>query len=141
MGTVGLWKYAEDLLDIADNAGAATSPFSPGRYYTVCRSIELSLKCFLSLRGLSLRELFELGHNIHNLLEKALAVDLGSLVALSAKQLDAIKLADRYYGEKVFEYPALIEMVEAYRHLPPFAELSEAARVLVTALKPHALQA
>lgn len=141
LSAYGLWHYGKDFLALADPA--AEKHFSPARYFVVARSIELFLKGYLSVKGMSLVDLSSprFSHNLAVLFEQAQQVGLLEVAQLSPEQIEAIRLADRYYGEKVFEYPAVMETVHAYPHLPDFELLRSAAKVLCSNLEPLAKNA
>ncbi|MFT3937472.1 hypothetical protein [Rhodopseudomonas sp.] len=114
----------------------------PVEKFLACRAIELGLKSFLSLKG---RELSKLaggvyGHDLNNLLLQADVDGLADMVDLSAQERSAIEQANRYYFEKVFEYPAIGEAVVAYPLDPPFGPLCDAGRRFIEGLYDVCLQ-
>lgn len=135
LSAYGLWHYGRDFLAHADTGGSER--FSPATYFCVVRSIELFLKAFLSIKGTPLDELSSgrFSHKLAELLERAKRDGLFDVAQLSPEQIEVIHQADRYYGEKVFEYPAVREAVTAYKHLPDFNLLASAANNLCESLK------
>lgn len=118
----GLWHFANDYLSAAKCLPAPQRPahgrdtrWSPVRSFLICRSIELSLKAFLSLRNVSLDLLAgDLEHNLNLLLDKANENGMSEIVILSAAEIYSIKSASDYYARKIFEYPDVVEMVSGY---------------------------
>jgi hypothetical protein len=139
MGPLGLYVYAADFLGAAKKAPDAR--FSPARTFLVCRSIELALKGFLSVNGFRLKELSggAFGHNLVNVLEEAERQGITSVVALGAKQTDEIRRASIYYGEKIFEYPALGEAVSGLPQNPDTDLLIEVSEKLIRWLQGEAM--
>jgi len=142
MSPIGLHVYAAHFLDAAKAAPVsqqstpARFPFAPARLFLVCHAIELLLKAFPSLKGNSLKSLAsnKFGHDLEKLLQDAEECGLGELIQLTPPLVVEIRKASEYYAEKVFEYPALYEAVQAYPRLPDFEPLLEAADALLVAL-------
>jgi len=120
-GSVGLHVYATDYLASARALPAMASlPFAPSRYFLACRALELALKALLSIKGQRLANLAggQYAHDLSNLLDEAGNVGIGNVVTLGQDTREHIRDAAKYYGEKVLEYPALMEALSAYPHLP-----------------------
>jgi hypothetical protein len=143
MAPAGLYVYAEDFLESYKSLPSAESPFSPSRYYLVIRSIELSLKAFLSCSGYSLEMLSggPLGHDLIALMNECEKGDIEVISDLKEKHKKEIHAASEYYIEKVFEYPAIGEAVRAYPKAPDLSILAEAAAILVKYIKEPCLNA
>lgn len=137
MGPLGLHMYAESYLSAAQALPKPEVPFEPVRPYLVCHAIELVLKAFLSLRGVAMVDLADgpYGHNLDALLTKSTEANLAEFVLLPESNSTAILLATKYYGGKLFEYPAIGEALSAYPKMPPVGILFEAAASLVEALR------
>jgi len=60
---------------------------------------------------------------------------------LDSKHVEEIRRADRYYSEKVFEYPAKSKAVEGYPGLPDLVVLRSVAELLVTRIEALCLDA
>jgi len=116
---------------------APSAPFSPVRYYLLARAVELALKAFLSAKGISLRELAgrNFRHSLVKLLHGAQSRGLTTIVPLDSKHVEEIRRADRYYSEKVFEYPAISKAVEGYPGRPDLVVLRSVAELLVTRIE------
>jgi len=117
--------------------------FHPARLFLVCRSLELALKAFLSLRGRSLDELAggAFGHDLNKLLAEANKQDLGALVKLSEEQRFQIVRASIYYAEKVLEYPSVLEAMKGYGSRASMDRLLDAAETLIPPLREPCLHA
>ena len=137
MGPIGLWVYAERYRDGALRLSATeNAEYDPVRHYLVCHAIELALKAFLSLRGMTLLELSEgaYGHNLDTILASADSKGMAEFVSLTDEHRAEIRDATLYYAGKVFEYPALSEAVVAYKRAPDISILLSAASALIEAL-------
>jgi hypothetical protein len=115
--------------------------FSTVPYYLLCRSIELSLKCFLLGKGVSKKDLKEkYGHHLINLLTQARHLGIDELgVVLKPEYLDNLTKAQGYYFSKEFEYFEITKAVNAYPDLPELDALRGLASELVKQLKQFAL--
>jgi hypothetical protein len=136
-GPLSLWRYAKWYCTAAALLSAPEGrSFEPVRYYLACHSIELSLKAYLSLHGMSLVHMMgkRLSHSLDAILSDAESKGLTSVVELSPQHRAQIKIAAKYYGGKLFEYPVAAEALLAYPSLPDIGVLREAARVLVDSL-------
>jgi hypothetical protein len=144
MGPALLHAYARDFLEAADALAPppAGVRFSPARQFLACRTLELVLKAFLSLRGVAMADMLDsVGHDLGRLLDRAESLGLAELVKLESPYVDEIRRASTYYAAKVFEYPALGETVRGYPNLPSSPVLLDAARILVTALQQPCIEA
>lgn len=137
MAPLGLITYAEYYLKAAENLSLPESPFDPVRLYLTCHSIELSLKCYLSLKGSTMVDLKDLkiGHNLTKLIDQCFRSEIDNLIALSEEQISQVKNADIYYSGKVFEYPAIGEALKGYPEAPSLQHLIHIAKHLVYILK------
>lgn len=139
-GPAGLILMAEKFLFAAKAMAAMPQQnWSPVEKFLTCRSIELSLKAFLALRGRLLTELAGgvFGHDLQNLLLQADAEGLSAIVDLTVDDRTAIEMAYRYYLDKVFEYPALNEAIRAYPGDPALDPLlNTASRLVANLLQP-----
>jgi hypothetical protein len=91
LAPLGLILYAEHYLHAAKTAQPwpeGGELYHPARLFLVCRSLELALKAFLSLKGRSLDELSggAFAHDLDNLLIEADKQGLSTLVELSEDQ-------------------------------------------------------
>ena len=75
------------------------------------------------------------GHNLEALLRNADAEGLAASVTLTEDQRATIRDASTYYEGKVFEYPAIGEVLSAYPRRPTLDVLYHVAAVLVTSLR------
>ena len=60
---------------------------------------------------------------------------------LGSEHVEEIQRADKYYSEKVFEYPAISEAIEGYPQKPNLVVLRSAAELLVIRLEALCLDA
>lgn len=136
IGPPGLQLYAEYFLHAAEALPKPSVPFEPVRPYLVCHAVELGLKAFLALKGLSMLELSEssYGHKLSVILEKAEAGGLLAAVPLSEEHRREICIASEYYAGKVFEYPAPGEAISSYPRMPALDVLFDAANTIIAAL-------
>lgn len=146
LSPLGLIIYADHYLCAAKTAQPLQNgggDFHPARLFLVCRSLELALKAFLSLKGRSLDELAggAFGHDLDKLLAEADKQDLGALVKLSEEQRFQIGRASIYYAEKVYEYPSVLEAMKAYPSRASMDPLLDAAETLIPPLREPCLHA
>jgi hypothetical protein len=141
--TFAFHSYAADFLAAAKSAALPPPPnpylvFAPARPYLVCHALELALKAFLSLKGEhgvgELANKFQ--HDLKKLLDEAERLGLRADVAWwGDEQASQIGHASVYYSNKVFEYPALGEMLSGYSDMPDTNILIDLAEKLITALQ------
>jgi hypothetical protein len=146
LAPLGLIMYAQHYLHAAKTAQpwpGGGELYHPARLFLVCRSLELALKAFLSLRGRSLDELSggAFAHDLDKLLVEADKQDLAALVELSEDQRWQIGRASIYYAEKVYEYPSVLEAMMAYPSQANMEILLDAAETLITPLREPCLHA
>jgi hypothetical protein len=96
-------------------------------YYLAAHSVELALKSFLLVRGVSAHDLRgrAYGHNLAALLAASRKRRLGLVVKLSERELRIIRLMNDMYSAKELEY-----RYGGPRVLPPYAELVHTAERL-----------
>ena len=104
--------------------------------------MELALKAFLSANGITLKELAGRKYG-HNLGSKHVEIRGDAAKFGGTKKLhnEEIARADKYYSEKVFEYPAISEAIEGYPQKPNLVVLRSAAELLVIRLEALCLDA
>src|SRR5882757_1207451 len=92
MGPVAFMIYAEHHLAAAQSAQLPdtreTTIFSPAGTFLTCRTVELALKAFLSLKGISMAQMADGpgAHNLERLLLQADNLALGEFAVLSQEQ-------------------------------------------------------
>jgi hypothetical protein len=135
----GLWSYASQYQQAARAVSA--SPFNVARFYLACHALELALKAFLSTKGLSLERMARRpGHDLATALAEAERLRLADVVRLPPLQRKEVRRA-RYYGEKVFEYPAWIPSVHGFKDIPDLDLLMGATDRLLRKLREPCLRA
>jgi HEPN domain-containing protein len=144
MSPVGLIVFAEKYLNAAKTTQSDPNGrgFDPARLFLAARSIELALKAFLSLKGLTLDQMAEgaFGHNLQRLLEEAKAKGLAGLVKLANLESEIIR-ASSGYSEKAYEYPSLLEAIKGYPSFADASRLIDAAETLIGALREPCMMA
>ena len=128
--------YAEDFL-AASNTHDPSRAFSPVEYYLACHSIELSLKAFLLLRGVSKDEIGKkyLGHNLENILEKCLDLGIVELVEIAEAEKALIAQLNDWYSSKGFEYFEIKNIIANPKKLPEVGLSQELAQKLIENLR------
>ena len=130
--------YAKDFLRAGTCLGVQ-SYFSPVQYQLFGHAIELALKAFLLTCSMTVPELrHKYGHKLHKLLDESVQQRLLDHVALTPEQCNEIRLAEKYYwanGDRVFEYPKIIEASKGYPDQFDPIVLGQAAQLLVTKLE------
>jgi hypothetical protein len=139
MGPTGFIIYAQDFLN-SFKAYSPEKPFSPAKYYLVCRSIELSLKSFLSIKNIPVNTIKDkLGHNLTKILNRTQELDIKKVVVISTEEVVEIKKANNWYNRKGFEYFDIKNIVESKETLPNLNSLQLLAERLIEILKPLCL--
>jgi hypothetical protein len=141
----GFHVWAEDFL-IAEKLYAPTArKGSHVAHFLCCQSIELSLKAFLSLKGMSRKELKNLGHNMHKLYVGARRDGLDELVPLQPRDESLVQAANGWYdtpGGKRLQYFGLVDAMTGFKGSPDLASLEElAARLQSKELREAVLRA
>ena len=136
----GFWSYSKEFLSAANavkkpsknNIGKSDFKLLLPAYYLVGHSIELALKSFLLAKGYKITELRKrnYGHNLETLLAEARRRKLGREVKLSRYEDEAIKLLNKTYNTKKFEY-----MEYGNYHLPEYWYIHKVAQKLVKDLE------
>jgi hypothetical protein len=132
--------YAKDFLRAGVSLEHQSKSFSPVQYYLFAHAIELALKAFLLARSMTVQELRarEYGHKLDELLTESVGRGLLDHVALTPEQRNEIRLAQKYYwgkGERVFEYPKIVEALNGYPGKPNPVVLCQAAQLLLAKLE------
>ena len=135
-----LWLWAVDYFNAA--RAAPLSPpgdrtFHPARAGNACQALELALKAFLCLRGVSLDSLRSRGHDLARLIGDAEAADLAALMPLTVEHRAAIDGAVRYHSEKVLDYPSLLESLTGYWDRPDVDGVLRMVEDLLKVLEPE----
>jgi hypothetical protein len=104
-------------------------------YYLAGHAIELALKSFLLVRGVSTNVLRgrAYGHNLSALLTECRRRKLGIIVKLSERELRIIRLINEMYSAKELEYRH-----GGSRALPPYAAVVAVAERLCNGVYAHA---
>jgi hypothetical protein len=140
---LGFNRYANDFLKAAQYL-KGEDRFSPVPYYLYCRSIELSLKSFLLVKGvpnITLKNRNTLGHNLEKNLKKAESLGLSDVIVITTQHRMELKKANEYYASKGFEYFKVVKALKGYKDLPDLSVLSNLASLLVSKLEPVCLSA
>lgn len=139
MGPTGFIIYAKDYLN-GYKAYSPEIPFSPAKYYLVCRSVELSFKSYLSLKKFPIEKIkYKLGHDLIKCLNKAKEFNINELVEISAIEELEIKKANNWYNRKGFEYFDIKNIVESKDTLPELNVLQNLSERLIDILQPLCL--
>lgn len=132
----GFHKYASDYLDIADK-WADESRYSPVPYFLYCRAIELGLKAYLLAKGKNLDWVkFSLGHDLAKGLKNSRLNSLDDIVETKDTEEKEIKVANKYYNTKGFEYFFISNHVTGLKELPKLGILKGYAHRLLKNIKP-----
>jgi hypothetical protein len=127
----GFQYYASEFLNTA-RAHPARERFTPVPYYLYCRSLELSLKAFLLLKGKSINFVKEeIRHDLLEGLKEAKKLDIDKLVLVEQREEKELKKANKYYVSKSFEYVNITKSANGYPGLPNLDILDDLAGRLV----------
>jgi hypothetical protein len=134
--------YASEYLTVARSIKVGPS-FSPVPYYLYCRCLELGVKAFLLLKGVTKQELKtkSLGHNLVDIVVKAESLGLSENVKITKKENSEISKANNYYKNKDFEYVNILKTMKGYPLLPDLHILDKLAERIVGYLKEVCLNA
>lgn len=139
MGPTGFVVYARDFLDCY-RSYCPGQPFSPAKYYLICRSIELSLKSYLALKKVRVKKIKnKYHHNLSKIIEETTTLGLREIVDISENEELEIEKANRWYNRKGFEYFDLQNIVESRDTLPDLSILEPLAERLIEILQPICL--
>ena len=141
---IGFHGYASEFAKYARQSHAGLGGrFSPVPYYLYCRSLELVLKAYLLVRGVSKDALKKrsLGHDLFKILLKAKALGLEQTTPLATGWEPEIRKATAYYAGKGFEYFDVKAAVRGYPDLPTLDVLNEIVTTLLTRLEQVCLEA
>jgi hypothetical protein len=122
--------WAEDFLLAEKLYAPSARTGSHVAHFLCCQSIELSLKAFLSLKGMNRRELKKLGHNLDQLFGRARSEGLSQLVPLQPRDQSIVQAANAWYdtpGGKRFQYFGLLDAIKGFKGSPDLAGLEELA--------------
>ena len=140
IGPTGFIIYAEDFLN-SFKAYRSKKSFSPAKYYLVCRSIELSLKSFLSIKNIAISTIKkELSHDLIKILNRTQELDIKDIIEISKEEEMEIKKANDWYNRKGFEYFDIKNIVENKETLPNLNSLQLLSERLIEILKPLCLK-
>ena len=130
----GFHVWAEEFLV----AARAYIPVAGNRTHVAeflcCQSIELSLKSFLSLKGMSRKELKKnFGHELTELLKEAVNRGLSGFADILPDDPVLVKTADLWYdsqGGKRFQYFEVADVLRGFKGAPDLAALQRLAERL-----------
>jgi len=128
----GFHVWAEDFLAAAKAYAPNARKGSFVAHFLCCQSLELSLKAFLSLKGLDRRKLARkpFGHNLDRLVDEAVRQNLAEFVQIAPADRSVIQIASSWYdipGGKRLQYFNLTDALTAFKDAPPYAALEELA--------------
>jgi len=139
MGPTGFIVYARDFLN-AYKRFKTDKPFSPAKYYLVCRSVELSLKSYLLLNNVPIKKVkYNLSHDLHKILRKSKELGIDTVVGITDEEKAEIEKANSWYNRKGFEYFDIQNIVEGKDTLPNLNIMFYLADRLINILKPICL--
>lgn len=139
MSAPGFIGYATHFLQAYD-AYEPDKAFSPVKYYLVCHSLELSLKAYLAVKGVSARELKgSFGHNLHKIVRKCLELGILEVVTITKDEKIQLERANAWYKRKGFEYFDIQNIAPSKAPLPDLCKLKELAEKLIKELQPVCL--
>jgi len=139
MEPTGFVVYAADFLN-AYRSFETDKPFSPAKYYLVCRAVELSLKSFLLLKSAPIKEVkYSLSHDLHKILRKSKELGIDAMVSITEVEKAEVEKANGWYNRKGFEYFDIQNIAESKSTLPDLSVMYELADRLISTLKPICL--
>lgn len=132
----GFHKYAMDYLDTA-NKWSDDKHYSPVPYFLYCRTIELGLKSYLLAKGKKLDWIKQnIGHDLVKGLQNANKNSLNDIFETTFIVENEIKIANKFYKSKGFEYFFISNHLNGLKDLPTIEILREYANQLIQSIKP-----
>jgi hypothetical protein len=132
---LGFHKYARDYLRTADNL-TLESQYSPVPYFLYCRAIELGLKAYLLAKGKNLDFVKDLRHDLKKGLKCARKHALDNIIVTTENENNQIKIANKYYNTKGFEYFEVFNHALGLEGLPELDVLKKYTHKLLNKIKP-----
>lgn len=136
---VGLARYAADFLEVAlaadDIMGKKTeySIVAPiPVLYMMGQAIELYFKAFLRHKGLDLKDLRKIGHNLKKAHKKCKELGLNSVVILESDDIEVLEILNELYCTKQLNY-----IVTGAKTFPSFGPLESLAKKLDKEISPY----
>lgn len=130
----GFHVWAEDFLAAEKLYAPKARTGSYVAHFLCCQSVELSLKGFLSLKGLKRTELRRrFGHDLVRLFREASARGLSALVTLYPDDLKVLTKVNGWYdsaGGKKFQYFDAWEALHGFTRAPDLAGIESLANRL-----------
>jgi hypothetical protein len=128
----GFHLWAEDFLAAAEAYAPGARKGSFVAHFLCCQSLELSLKAFLSLKGLNRRKLARkpFGHNLIRLVDEAVRQNLAQFVQIASVDKSVIRIASLWYDTprgKRFQYFNVADAMTAFKGAPDYGALEELA--------------
>ncbi len=138
---LGFHMWAEDFLTAAKSYAPSARKVSFAAHFLCCQSIELSLKGFLSLKGMRRKQLRQkpFGHNLVKLYAEGSDQGIGALVTLKPEDGPFLVGVNKWYdtaGGKKFQYFDAWEALHAFKDAPDL----EGIEGLATRLQSAALR-
>ena len=132
----GFVSYSKDFYEAAINHSSSRN-FSPASFYLFGRSLELSFKAFLLLRGVTRKQLPKrsLGHDLEKILKKCQVYGLHNFLSLNLEEEMQIRRLNEWYCRKGFEYFEIENLIQNHKNLPTALQLSGLTFKLITAFE------
>lgn len=102
--SMGISNAARKFLDATKALRAKHTPIFTPAYFTICQSIELSLKAFLRGSGFSDKQLRKLGHDLIKALNESQKFSLDNYFKLSTEDAQILDKINQYYYSKDLQY-------------------------------------
>lgn len=135
MTPIGFIVYAEDFLN-AYKSFETDKPFSPAKYYLICRSVELSFKSYLLFKNEPIKKVkCKLGHDLHRIIKKSKELGIDAVVGITDEEQAEIDKANNWYNYKGFEYFDIQNTVKKQDTLPDLNVMFNLADRLINILK------
>jgi hypothetical protein len=130
----GFHLGAEDFLAAEKLYAPTARERSCVPHFLCCQSIELSLKAFLSLKGVTRKRLrTDFGHNLVKLYEEAVAKGISAFVAVQPGDRDIVAVANAAYDSragKKLQYFDVYDALTGFKKRPELAGLEDLANRL-----------
>jgi len=103
---ISLFVYADEFFFAAEELEGSKNPRKAQvvSLYLLSHSLELAYKSYLYQKGIKLKEIKKMRHNLKRLLDKCIELGIGQLITVNKPYLAIVNNLNNYYSTKQFEY-------------------------------------
>lgn len=114
---ITFFVFADEFFAAAEELEKSTNPakVATASYYLYGHALELAYKSYLHWKGLEIKELKRIGHDLELALEKCIGLGIDRHMSIDDAYHDAVKGLNKYYSTKEFEY--MTKVAKTFPHL------------------------